>query len=265
MSAAKRLRSWLPAGALLLGVIAVWEAAVRVLGVPTYILPAPSGVAEAFLRVRELLVAHTLVTTAEALIGLLAGALVGVALAVLLWALPPVRRMLYPLLVTSQTVPMVVLAPLLVLWFGFGLTPKVLVVALITFFPVVVSTVQGLAGADEEQIELVESMGASRAQVLRLVLVPTAVPAFFAGLRIAAAYAVAGAVIGEWVGASSGLGLFITRSQASFQVDQVFVGVGVITALSIVIFATVHGCARLASPWRYADDEPLRAEEETAS
>jgi ABC-type nitrate/sulfonate/bicarbonate transport system permease component len=112
--------------------------------------------------------------------------------------------------------------------------------------------VQGLAGADTEQIDLLRSMGAERRHILRLVLVPSATPAFFAGLRIASAYAVAGAVIGEWVGASSGLGLFLTRSQASFRVDRVFVGVAVIVVLSVALFGLVDLLARIAAPWQRA-------------
>jgi ABC-type nitrate/sulfonate/bicarbonate transport system permease component len=193
-----------------------------------------------------------LTTTEEAVLGLLVGAVVGGLLAVVVASVPLARRALYPLLVGSQTVPMIVLAPLLVLWFGYGLTPKIVVVALIVFFPVVVSTVSGLTSVDAEMVELVRSMGASRRQVLRMVLVPAAVPAFFSGLRISAAYAVAGAVVGEWVGASNGLGIFIDRSKASFRVDRVFVAVVIVAVLSMVLFGIVGLLARIASPWRYA-------------
>jgi putative hydroxymethylpyrimidine transport system permease protein len=144
---------------------------------------------------------------------------------------------------------MLVLAPLLVLWFGFGLTPKVVVVALIAFFPVAVSTSQGLRGADRDLVELVRGMGASPRQTLRMVQLPAAVPAFFSGLRIAAAYSVAGAVVGEWVGAERGLGIFITRSQASYRVDRIFVAVVLIAALSMALFALVTQLGRLAAPW----------------
>lgn len=251
MSVLQRLRvAWLPPAALVAAVLVCWEVGVALIGTPAYILPPPSAVWVAFGEVRPLLGAHILTTTTEAVAGIVAGAAAGVALAVAVWAVPLFRRLAYPLLVASQTVPMVVLAPLLVLWFGFGLTPKIIVVALIALFPVAISTVQGLAGADEEQIDLLRSMGADRRQVLRLVLVPTATPAFFAGLRIAAAYAIAGAVIGEWVGASSGLGLFLTRSQTSFRVDRVFVGVAVIAVLSVALFGIVDVLARLASPWQ---------------
>src|SRR5690606_37588125 len=131
-------------------------------------------------------------------------------------------------------------------------TPKVVVVALYGFFPIVVATVDGLVSADREMVGLVRSMGAGRLGVLRYVLIPSALPSFFAGLKIAAAYAVLGAVIGEWVGAESGLGLFITRAQTSFRVDRVFVAVVIIALVSMALFAAVHIAARLATPWVYA-------------
>jgi ABC-type nitrate/sulfonate/bicarbonate transport system permease component len=250
-----QVRSWLPPAALTVALLAAWEIGVAVFDTPAYILPPPSAVLTAFGEVRPLLGEHIITTTTEAVVGIATGAAVGVALAVAVWAVPLFRRLTYPLLVASQTVPMVVLAPLLVLWFGFGLTPKVLVVALIALFPVAISTAEGLVGADAEQIELLRSMGAGRREILRLILLPTATPAFFAGLRIAAAYAIAGAVIGEWVGASSGLGLFVTRSQNSFRVDRVFVGVAVIALLSITLFGIVEVLARLAAPWQRAQSK----------
>ena len=254
MSRRSAAQIWGPPIALIATLVGVWEVAVRLLDTPAYILPAPSEIILAAGDIGGLLPEHVLTTASEALLGIVIGAAAGVALAIAIWSNVTVRRVLYPLLVGSQTVPMIVLAPLLVLWFGLGLTPKVVVVVLIALFPVAVATVQGLEGADDEQIDLLRSMGADQRQIMRIVLVPTALPGFFAGLRIAAAYAVAGAVIAEWVGASSGLGLFITRSQASFRVDRVFVGVGVITLLSIALFGAVHVLARLASPWRFAAD-----------
>ena len=242
-------RTWAPPVAFFAALLAGWQVWVDVRDVEDFILPPPSDVWRAFLDTRGLLWEHLLVTAREALLGVGLGAAVGGAIAVLVTAVPLARRVLYPLLVVSQTVPMIVLAPLLVLWFGFGMTAKVVVVALIVFFPVAVSTVTGLSSVEPEVLELVRTMGANRRQRFRLVLVPAALPAFFAGLRISAAYAVAGAVVGEWVGASAGLGIYISRSQASFRVDQVFVAVAVIAVLSVALFGIVHVLARLASPW----------------
>lgn len=242
-------RTWAPPVAFFAALLVAWQLWVEVRDVEDFILPPPTDVWSAFLDTRGLLWEHLVVTAREAIVGVSVGAVVGGATALLVTAVPLARRVLYPLLVVSQTVPMIVLAPLLVLWFGFGMTAKVVVVALIVFFPVAVSTVTGLTSVEPEVLELVTTMGATRRQRFRLVLVPAALPAFFAGLRISAAYAVAGAVVGEWVGASAGLGIYISRSQASFRVDQVFVAVVVIAILSIALFGLVHVLARLSSPW----------------
>ena len=236
---------------LLAALLATWQVWVRAANVAPYLVPAPTQIVAAFVDARHLLWSHLLTTTTEALLGMALGAAAGVVLAMAIASLAVLRRSLYPLLVISQVIPIVVLAPLLVLWFGFGLTPKVVVVALIVFFPVVVSTVSGLTGVDQELVDLVRSMGANRRQVFRSVLIPAAVPAFFSGLRISAAYAVAGAVIGEMVGAESGLGLFIDRSRASYQVDRIFAAIALIALLSMALFALVALAGRAASPWLY--------------
>lgn len=248
---------YLPSALLLVGLVGLWELLVHVLGTRPYMLPAPSRIWRAFLEVRHLLPGHLRTTLSEALLGLWFAAGIGVALAVVIAAVPLVRRVLYPLLVVSQTLPMVVLAPLLIVWFGFGMTPKIVVVALVGFFPIVVSTADGLSGADREMVALVRSMGATRLQELRHVLIPSALPAFFAGLKIAATYAVLAAVIGEWVGASSGLGIFITRSQTAFRVDRVFVAVVVVAITSIALFLAVQLLARFATPWMYVHEEEI--------
>jgi ABC-type nitrate/sulfonate/bicarbonate transport system permease component len=229
--------------------VLAWEAWVVIQDTEPYVLPSPGRIVGAAWTSAPILPGHVGVTLFEAVAGLLLGALVGVAVAVAVAAVPLVRRVLEPLLVVSQTIPMLVLAPLLVLWFGFGLTPKVVVVALIAFFPVAVSTSQGLRGADRDLVELVRGMGASPRQTLRMVQLPAAVPAFFSGLRIAAAYSVAGAVVGEWVGAERGLGIFITRSQASYRVDRIFVAVVLIAVLSMALFTLVTRIGHLAAPW----------------
>lgn len=249
------MKRLLPPVALLAAAIAIWQIVVQARNVPDYLVPSPAEIAHAAGDSWRTMLPHVGTTALEAGLGLLLGAAIGGLIAALIAAVPQVRQSLYPLLVVSQTIPMVVLAPLLVLWFGYGIVPKVVVVALIVFFPVVVSTVAALTGVDRELIALVRSMGASRGQVLRTILVPAAIPAFFAGLRISSAYAVAGAVVGEWVGASSGLGIFIDRARTSFRVDRIFVAVAVIALLSMAIFWLVGLLARLASPWQYVESD----------
>jgi ABC-type nitrate/sulfonate/bicarbonate transport system permease component len=248
-------RDYLPPALLLLALVGLWELYVVVFDVPSYQLPPPSMVWTALVDSAGELPPHIRATTFEAVVGLLVGAVAGLAVAVVVHSIALARRVLYPLLVGSQTIPIIVLAPLLLLWFGFDYTPKIVVVALIVFFPVAISTIAGLAAADPELTDLVRSMGGSRADVLRHVLVPAATPSFFAGLRISAAYAVGGAVVAEWIGAENGLGIYITRSQASFRVDQVFVAVALIAVLSLLLFGAVHLAARLASPWLYVSSD----------
>ena len=244
-----------PALVLLAALVGLWELFVQVLDTRPYILPAPSAIWEALLDKGHLLPNHIQATATEAILGLLAAAAGGVLLAVVISSIPLARRVLYPIIVTSQTVPAIVLAPLLMVWVGIGLESKLIVVALVGFFPIVVSTVDGLASADRDMVALVRSMGASRIDELRHVLIPSAIPGFFAGLKIAAAYSVIGAVIAEWVAAKEGLGIFIIRSQASFRIDQIFVAIGVIALLSIALFVAVHLLARVASPWKYANEK----------
>lgn len=247
--------SYGPATLLLVVLVVAWEAAVAWLDVKPYILPAPSRIWEAFLRTRGTLPEHIVTTLREALFGIGWGTAVGVALAVVLAGVPLLRRVLYPVLVTSQTIPTIVLAPILIVWFGFGETPKVVLVALWVFFPVAVAMTDGLLGADRELIGLVRSMGGSRYDVLRHVLVPSALPALLAGLKISVTYAVAGAVIAEYMGAQSGLGLYISRSAASFRTDQIFVAIGIVALASMALFASVHLLARVLTPWMYLGNE----------
>ncbi|GIU88281.1 MAG: nitrate ABC transporter permease [Acidimicrobiia bacterium] len=244
-----------PPVAFAVAVLAAWEAYVRARGIADYVLPAPSQVWLALVDMVPELGHDVRVTVSEALAGLAIAAAGGalLALAIALW--PFARRAVYPVLVVSQTVPAIVLAPILVVWLGFGLAPKIVLVALVGFFPVVVATVDGLLGADRERIDLVRSFGASRFQVLRLVQVPSAIPSFFAGTKIAATYAVIGAVIAEWMGAEAGLGLVMTRAQRAFRTDRVFAAIVVVAAVSLALFALVGLLARVATPW---DDKEER-------
>lgn len=242
------LDAGLTAGLFVLLVVA-WQASVRAFDIAPYLLPAPSDVGQAFLDLRNALPGHVVATVTAATLGLLLGSAVAVLLAVLITSVRLVRRVLLPLLVVSQSIPMVVVAPLVIVWLGFGLAPKVAVVALIVFFPVVVSTVEGIDATDRDLLDLVRSMGASRAQVLRTVQVPSALPSFFAGLQVSAAYAMLGAVIAESMGTAQGLGLFISRSRVSFRLDQVFVGIALIALVSVLLFVAVRLVSRLATPW----------------
>lgn len=232
------------------GLLGLWQLWTSVGSIEPWVLPSPVDVVTAGWEVRGPLVGHAVTTAVEALLGLGLGTIVGLAVAATITAAPVLRRAVWPIVVTSQTIPVVALAPLFALWFGYDLTPKVLLVAMITFFPVAVSTVVGLDGARTDQIDLLRSFGAGRRTEFRFVRIPAALPDFFAGLRIAAAYAFGNAVVGEFIGGTSGLGIFIDRSRATYRTDQMLAGVAVISVLSLVLFALVGALARRVMPWQ---------------
>jgi ABC-type nitrate/sulfonate/bicarbonate transport system permease component/ABC-type nitrate/sulfonate/bicarbonate transport system substrate-binding protein len=248
----RRARVAVPPMLFLAALVLGWELYVRARGLADYVLPAPSQVWRALVDMAPDLRDDIRATVTEAALGLVLAAAAGAVLAVVIAVWPFARRAVYPLLVVSQTVPAIVFAPILIVWLGFGLLPKIVVVALVGFFPIVVSTVDGLLGADPERIDLVRSFGGGRRACLRLVQIPSALPGFFAGLKIAATYAVIGAVIGEWMGASRGLGLVMTRSYRAFRTDQVFAAVVVVALVSLALFALVNLLARVATPWARA-------------
>lgn len=236
------------AGAL--SVFAVWEAAVRGFRIAGWLLPAPSRVIAELVLERAVLGLHSVRTLTEAVIGLLLAVIFGVALGTLVCRVALLRRALYPLLVLTQTIPLVVLAPLLVIWFGYGLFPKIIVVVLACFFPVAVNTVTGLESADPDLIRLFHSMGATRHQIFRMIRWPSAIPSVLSGARVAAGYAVMAAVVGEWMGSDRGLGVYIVRSAHSFLTSRVFAGIVLVSLYSIALFAAVEALERRVVFWR---------------
>lgn len=258
-----RSRRWLqeagPPALFLAILIALWwlEASRR----SPFILPSPAEVLGAGWETRALLGRHIAVTLLETALGLLIGLVFAVAAAAAMDLSGFVRRALYPILVVSQTVQILAIAPLLIIWFGFGLQPKIIIVILVTFFPMAVSTAQGLASADPDLIALLRAMGARRTQIWRMVRLPAALPAFFAGLRVAVTYSVVGATIAEWVGGSAGLGVYMLRSKNTLATDQVFVGMLITTLLSIGLFVLVSLIERAALPWYFSTQRTEQWEE----
>jgi len=245
-------RQYAPPLLLILMLLVAWQVLTWLMKVPKWLLPSPWQIVVAGVEARELLGPHTWQTLKETWVGLGLAVTVGLGLALVIDFSSLLRRTVYPLLVASQTVPILALAPLLIIWFGYGILPKVIVVALVCFFPIVVSTADGLRVADPELIALLRAMGANRRQIFLKVRVPGALPSFFSGFKIAITYSVVGAVIGEWVGASRGLGIFMIRSSKSFLTDRVFAAIAVTSLLSIVMFAAVMLLERSLLPWYYA-------------
>lgn len=236
---------------LLIGcVLAGWEVLVHALSLPHWLLPPPSRIAATLIEDLPLIQKHATTTLLETIPGFLLSLAVSFILSIAIDASSLLRRALYPLLVASQTVPIVAVAPLLVIVFGFGFLPKVIVVALVTFFPIVVNTVDGLRSADESMVNLFRAMNASHWQTLRLLRVPAALPYILSGMKVAVTYSVIGAVLAEWIGASSGIGVYIARSLRSFRTDQVFVAIVVTSLLTIVLFLCIAVLERWLTPWK---------------
>lgn len=245
----KTFRTWWPPLALLALAVAVWEAVVRLRHVPDYLFPAPTAVASSLGGDAHLLASATLVTVREVVLGYLLALAGGLAIAVLLHFSTALRRALLPLLVLSQTVPTVLLAPILAILLGYGIEPKLVVVALVCFFPVVVNAVDGLRSADPQLVRMMRTLHADRLQVFRRVELPGALPAIFTGARIAATYAAVGAVFAEWAGSSAGLGFVILQAQPALETARIFAAVVVLTLLALVLYALVVLAERILVPW----------------
>ena len=223
----------------LLGLIALWWAVGRLGGIPSYLLPDPRSVAVALWQQRDLLFWSTLTTLSETVLGLLAGTLLGAVCALGIVFSPLLQRWLMPLLLLSQAIPVFALAPLLVLWFGFGMASKVVMAILVIFFPVTAAFSDGLRRTDPGWVDLARTMDASPWSILRHVRLPAALPAFGSGLRVATAIAPIGAVIGEWVGSSAGLGYVMLNANARIQTDVMFAALFVLALMTILLWVLV--------------------------
>ena len=249
-----RLPSALPAALLALAALALWEGLVRLFGVPAFLLPGPLAIAGAFWESRGLLLEHALPTAGEAVVGFLGAAVAGVLSGLLISRSALAERSLYPWLVVSQTLPVIAIAPVLVTWFGYGPLPKVLVVILFCFFPITVATVDGLRATDPDLVRLMRSFGATRRKVFFMVEAPGALPFLFGGVRLAVTYCVVGAVIGEWVGSSRGLGFLMIQDKAQFEIPRLFAEIALLSAMGVALFLLVALAQRLLAPWTLRRD-----------
>jgi len=250
------MRRWVLPALLLVALFGAWQIAASsgaladVLGLESFLVPSPAEIAESLWQSRSLLAENAWVTLREILFGLGCALVVGVGFAVLMHLSDLIRDATYPLIVASQTIPIVVVAPILLVWLGFGIGPKVVVVALICFFPITVNALAGLRGADPEAIKLMRTLDASRWQVFRRVETPSALPSFFTGAKIAVVVAPIGAVFGEWVGASSGLGHLILTDNAQLEVAREFAAVFVLSAMALILIGLLALVERRVVTWR---------------
>lgn len=224
----------------LLFLFILWEVLVRISETPKWLLPAPSDVVSEAIVGFDTFSGHIFPTIYLALLGLVIGSSVGLIIAIILYRLPKVNELFYPLLILSQNIPTIVLAPLLIIWFGFGMMPKLIVISLVCFFPIVVASMDGFRQTAPELKHYMQMIGASRHQVFWKLEFPHSLPSIFSGLKIAATYSVMGAVISEWLGAKSGVGVYMTLAQSSFRIDRVFLAIFFIMLLSVMLFGVIR-------------------------
>jgi ABC-type nitrate/sulfonate/bicarbonate transport system permease component len=239
----------IPALFSLSAVVLAWEAYALHSGISPTALPAPSRILFQAVEHRQALLDNTLPTLLTTVLGFTLSLVAAFAISVLVDFVPALRRSLFPVLIVSQTLPLIAIAPLVVLWFGFGLAPKVGLVALVTLFPMLVALVQGYAATDRDIEALLASMGAGRLRIFRLARLPSALPYFFAGIRISITYAVVAAIFAEYSGASRGLGIYILNAKNNFRPDLVLAAVLVSSVLTLLLFAMVLWVQRVAMPW----------------
>ena len=258
----RALTQWLPAAIVVAAVLGLWEGYVRLFDVQRWLLPAPSIIAKTVAESPGLLWRHSLVTLEEVVVGFGLALALGVLLASSIALSRTLERAIYPFIIASQTIPIIVIAPLLLVWVGYGLTPKVIVVALIAFFPIVVNMVDGLKSVDPDAVNLMRTLGARRWQIFLKVQMPSAMPFLFSGTRVAIAVSVIGAVIGEWVGSSEGLGYLMIRSKPQFLTERVFAAIAILSMMGIVLFLLVGLAERMVIPWWHSERRSRQATRE---
>lgn len=233
----------------LVAVLTIWEICVRAFDINMYVLPAPSDIAKTLASEFGELWMHSMVTLKEGVIGLLIATVLAVVIAILMDLSRTFRHSIYPYLVVSQTVPVMVLGPLFTMWLGFGMAPKVLMVVFMCFFPVVISFNDALQQVDQKQLNLLRSFGASTLQQYMYVKIPAAAPALFSGLKVAATYCIGGAIVGEWLSSSAGLGYYMIRVKNGFMMDKVFACVIMVIIWSLLLNFAVTLMERILFPY----------------
>ncbi|HEY7256124.1 MAG TPA: ABC transporter permease [Solirubrobacterales bacterium] len=250
------MKKWLLPALLLAGLIGAWQVAASTgaiadaLNLEHFLVPSPAEIASSLWENRSLLAENAWVTLREVIFGFACGLAAGLAFAVALHLSETLRRAAYPLVIASQTIPIVVIAPILVVWFGFGIGPKLAIVALICFFPITVNTLDGLRSVDPEATKMMRTLDASRSQILWRLEAPTALPYTFSGAKIAVAVAVIGAVFGEWAGSDSGLGHLMLQDNAQLETARLFASVFVLSAIAVGLFGLLALAERRIVTWR---------------
>lgn len=227
----------------------IWQVVVTAGGIEKYIMPAPTDVIKVLVTEFKTMIPHILATLYEGMVGFSIAIVLSIILAIIMDRFSLVKKALYPVLVISQTIPTVALAPLFIIWFGFGALPKIIVVVIVCFFPIVISIVDGLEGVDKDLINHFKLMGASKLKIFLHLKLPYGMINFFSGMRIAATYSIMGAVIGEWLGGDKGLGVYMTRARSAYALDKMFAAIVIIVVISMAIFLLVSLMEKVFTPW----------------
>ena len=243
------IKGWRPVAVLLLFIL-LWELCSRWFDIPEWLLPPPSLIMETGINGWTDYAPHLFSTIRLTFSGFIIGVIFGLLLAVFLHLLPVVREALYPLLILSQNIPIIVLAPLLVIWFGFGALPKLIIIVLVCFFPIAIAAMDGLRQTNPEWMHYMKMAGATKGQIFRKLEWPNALPSIFSGVKISAAYSVMGAVISEWLGANKGIGVYMTLASSSFRTDRVFVAIFLIMGLSLLFFLLINLLEKRMTSWQ---------------
>lgn len=231
-------------------IIAIWGFVSYFEIVPKFMLPSPSSIIKAFVSDFNLLLTHSKFTLTEAFLGLLFSIIFSIIIAIAMNESQKINKTVYPIIIISQTIPTIAIAPLLVLWLGYGILPKIVLIVITCFFPLTISILEGLNSVDEDLIKLFKSYGANRWQILRYLKIPASIESFFAGLKVSVSYAVIGAVIAEWLGGNDGLGVYMTRVRKSYSFDKMFAVIFFITIISLMLIYIVNFLQKKTIVWK---------------
>lgn len=236
---------------VILALLGIWELVVRIAKIPLYVLPSPSTTISSLVSEFPMLLKHAGITVMESLAGMAISFVISIVIGIMIDAMPIFKKCIYPILVVTQTVPVIVLAPIFVIYMGFGYAPKILTVVLMCFFPIVVSFSDGLGQMDKQYLDLVRTYGGSKLQAYKIVKIPSAMISLLSGLKVAATYSISGAVVGEWIASQSGLGYYLIRAKNGYMLDKVFACVAVIILLSLLMNGIVKLLGYAVSPKKH--------------
>ncbi|MFL2627607.1 MAG: ABC transporter permease [Dehalococcoidia bacterium] len=245
---------WFPAFILIFSLLVIWEISCRIADVPKWLLPVPTDIVIELYQHWDLLLRHSFVTMYEILIGFSFSIVTGTLIGGFIVYSKTLEKTLYPIIISSQTIPIIAIAPILLVWFGYGLLPKVLVVGLIAFFPIAVNTIDGLKSIDEDIVKMMKTLGANKSQIFKKIQIPNSLPYIFTGLRIGMAASVIGAVISEWVGSSEGLGYLMIRSKPQFLTERVFAAIFLLSIIGFLLFLLVNYCEKKIVYWKTSSE-----------